>query len=141
MPSTSFDPYLEPYLISREPRLARYVAQLAEFHDWVCTEVDAQASYTDRYAPPALQTWDRNGEVVNRVVLNPWYEEQHREVYRRGIVGLPYAEDAPHLLTFVMSYALSQADISLARKVLGYEPRVGFEEGLRRTLQWYREQV
>jgi nucleoside-diphosphate-sugar epimerase len=32
----------------------------------------------------------------------------------------------------------SQADISLARKVLGYEPRVFFEEGLRRTWEWYR---
>jgi nucleoside-diphosphate-sugar epimerase len=33
----------------------------------------------------------------------------------------------------------SQADISLARRLLGYEPRVGFEEGLRRTWEWYRE--
>jgi nucleoside-diphosphate-sugar epimerase len=32
----------------------------------------------------------------------------------------------------------SQADISLARKVLGYEPRVHFEEGLRRTWDWYK---
>lgn len=32
----------------------------------------------------------------------------------------------------------SQADISLARKVLGYEPRVQFEEGLRRTWNWYK---
>jgi nucleoside-diphosphate-sugar epimerase len=32
----------------------------------------------------------------------------------------------------------SQADISLARKVLGYEPRVHFEEGLQRTWQWYK---
>jgi nucleoside-diphosphate-sugar epimerase len=32
----------------------------------------------------------------------------------------------------------SQADISLARRLLGYEPRVGFEEGLRRTFDWYR---
>jgi nucleoside-diphosphate-sugar epimerase len=32
----------------------------------------------------------------------------------------------------------SQADISLARKVLGYEPRVRFEEGLKRTWEWYR---
>jgi nucleoside-diphosphate-sugar epimerase len=31
----------------------------------------------------------------------------------------------------------SQADISLARKVLGYEPRVHFEEGLKRTWEWY----
>jgi nucleoside-diphosphate-sugar epimerase len=32
----------------------------------------------------------------------------------------------------------SQADISLARKVLGYEPRIHFEEGLRRTWNWYK---
>jgi len=32
----------------------------------------------------------------------------------------------------------SQADITLARKILGYEPRVTFEEGLRRTWEWYR---
>jgi nucleoside-diphosphate-sugar epimerase len=32
----------------------------------------------------------------------------------------------------------SQADISLARKVLGYEPRVQFEEGLKRTWEWYQ---
>jgi nucleoside-diphosphate-sugar epimerase len=32
----------------------------------------------------------------------------------------------------------SQADISLARKLLGYEPSVLFEEGLRRTWEWYR---
>ena len=32
----------------------------------------------------------------------------------------------------------SQADVSLARKVLGYEPRVLFEEGLQRTWEWYK---
>jgi UDP-N-acetylglucosamine 4-epimerase len=32
----------------------------------------------------------------------------------------------------------SQADISLARAVLGYEPKVMFEEGLRRTWEWYK---
>ena len=32
----------------------------------------------------------------------------------------------------------SQADISQAREFLGYEPAVAFEEGLRRTFEWYR---
>jgi UDP-glucose 4-epimerase len=32
----------------------------------------------------------------------------------------------------------SQADISKARSILGYEPRVSLEEGLRRTLDWFR---
>jgi UDP-glucose 4-epimerase len=31
----------------------------------------------------------------------------------------------------------SQADITLARNVLGYNPRIGFEEGLRRTWEWF----
>ncbi len=33
----------------------------------------------------------------------------------------------------------SQADISAARRVLGYNPRVDFEEGLRRTWEWYSQ--
>ncbi|MBI2221457.1 MAG: SDR family oxidoreductase [Acidobacteria bacterium] len=32
----------------------------------------------------------------------------------------------------------SQADISKAQDILGYRPIVPFEEGLRRTLEWYR---
>ncbi len=33
----------------------------------------------------------------------------------------------------------SHADIALARELLGYEPIVGFHEGLRRTTEWFRE--
>jgi UDP-glucose 4-epimerase len=32
----------------------------------------------------------------------------------------------------------SLADITLARKLLGYEPQIGFEEGLRRSIDYYR---
>jgi UDP-glucose 4-epimerase len=32
----------------------------------------------------------------------------------------------------------SHADISLARALLGYEPKVSFREALRRTVEWYR---
>src|SRR5579875_54371 len=39
------------------------------------------------------------------------------------------AGDVPH----------SRADISLARRELGYEPAVAFEEGLAQTLAWYRQ--
>ena len=31
------------------------------------------------------------------------------------------------------------ADISKARELLGYEPKVPFEEGIRRTAEWFRE--
>jgi UDP-glucose 4-epimerase len=33
----------------------------------------------------------------------------------------------------------SQADVTAARQVLGFEAKVSFEEGLRRTVGWYRE--
>jgi UDP-N-acetylglucosamine 4-epimerase len=32
----------------------------------------------------------------------------------------------------------SQADILKARKLLGLDPQVSFEEGLRRTVTWFR---
>src|ERR1700686_3868629 len=35
----------------------------------------------------------------------------------------------------------SQADISLARKVLGYDPLIGFEEGLRNTWVWFLQEA
>jgi nucleoside-diphosphate-sugar epimerase len=34
----------------------------------------------------------------------------------------------------------SQADISRARRLIGYEPRVSLREGLERTLAWYRSE-
>ena len=35
----------------------------------------------------------------------------------------------------------SLADITLARRLLGYEPQVDFEEGLRRSIDYYRQIV
>jgi nucleoside-diphosphate-sugar epimerase len=34
---------------------------------------------------------------------------------------------------------LSHADVSAARRLLGYEPRVAIEEGVRRTVGWFRD--
>ena len=35
----------------------------------------------------------------------------------------------------------SLADISRAEQALGYQPKVSFEAGLRRTVEWYKEQA
>ena len=35
----------------------------------------------------------------------------------------------------------SMADITKAREKLGYHPRITFEEGLRHTIEWYRENI
>jgi UDP-glucose 4-epimerase len=34
---------------------------------------------------------------------------------------------------------MSQADVSLARRFISYEPRVSIEEGLRRTVEWFAQ--
>lgn len=93
---------------------ARWGGTLADFGAWVGSEVDAQAAYTDRHGKPALETYDRDGETVNRIVHNPAWEQTSAEAYRRGVVGLNYTDDpAPYSLTFAMGYLLSQADTSL----------------------------
>jgi len=38
-------------------------------------EIDRQAEYTDRQARPVLETYNRQGDVVNHVLYNPLYEE------------------------------------------------------------------
>jgi UDP-glucose 4-epimerase len=35
----------------------------------------------------------------------------------------------------------SLADITLSRTLLGYEPRVSFHEGLKKTVEFYRSQI
>ncbi len=94
--------------------LAKHGDRLVDFGAWVGGPLDEQASYSDRVAPPRLETHDRNGEAVSRVVLNPNYEACHRQAYERGVIGLAYGDDAaPHLLSFAMGYLLSQGDISI----------------------------
>ena len=34
---------------------------------------------------------------------------------------------------------LTDADISLAQSLIGYEPKVGIEEGIRRTVEWFKD--
>jgi dTDP-glucose 4,6-dehydratase len=48
------------------------------------------------------------------------------------IVNKPLPEDDPRV---------RRPDISRAREVLGWEPKIGFDEGMRRTIAWFRERV
>jgi nucleoside-diphosphate-sugar epimerase len=76
-----------------------------------------------------------SGEVINvatggRISLNQLFETMKTLV---GATAHPaYAE------TRAGDVKDSQADIAKARRILGYEPTVSFEEGLRRTVEWYR---
>lgn len=75
------------------------------------------------------------GQVVNigcgrAISINSIIELINRTIGTdiRPIYAPPRCGDIKHSL----------AGISLAKEVLGYEPIVGFEEGLRRTIDWYR---
>jgi UDP-glucose 4-epimerase len=74
-----------------------------------------------------------NVATGRRFTLNQAFEELKSITGYRGhvIYGPEREGDIKHSL----------ADINLARKAFGYEPRVGFREGLERTVQWYREQA
>lgn len=94
--------------------LERHATALDSFGAFVGGPVDEQADYTDRHGKPILETYARDGRVVNRILHNPAWEAASREAYRRGVVGLNYTPDpAPFLVTFAMGYLLSEADVAL----------------------------
>jgi dTDP-glucose 4,6-dehydratase len=48
------------------------------------------------------------------------------------IVSKPLPEDDPKV---------RKPDITRAKELLGWEPKVGFDEGMERTIAWFRQQV
>jgi nucleoside-diphosphate-sugar epimerase len=76
-----------------------------------------------------------SGEVINvatggRISLNTLFKTI-RELVRANIEPI-YADPRPG------DVKDSQADISKARRILGYQPIVSFEDGLAKTVAWYR---
>jgi nucleoside-diphosphate-sugar epimerase len=83
----------------------------------------------------ACEAAGTSGEVINvatagRISLNQLFEEMRRLI--GADVRPNYADSRAG------DVRDSQADISKARALLGYEPTVSFEEGLARTIDWYR---
>ena len=85
----------------------------------------------------ACTSADAVGEVINlasggQVVLNDLVDKLNAQLS----TDLPpvYVPERPGDILH------SRADISKAGELLGYEPLVGFDEGLRRTVDWFRQQ-
>ena len=85
----------------------------------------------------ACTSADSVGEVINlasggQVVLNDLVDKLNAQLGTK----LPsfYVPQRPGDILH------SRADISKAEQLLGYEPIVGFDEGLRRTVDWFRQQ-
>jgi UDP-glucose 4-epimerase len=69
----------------------------------------------------------------DRITVNSMLQQINRITGKdiSPIYSEPRAGDIKH----------SQADISRAKQHLGYEPQVTFSEGLRRTIEWYAQQL
>jgi UDP-glucose 4-epimerase len=74
-----------------------------------------------------------NVAMGNRVTLNETVE------ILRKITG--YSGPVNHAAERTGDVKHSLADINAAKQAFGYEPSVSFEEGLRRTVDWYRKTV
>ncbi|MFA5121875.1 acyl-CoA dehydrogenase family protein [Zavarzinia sp.] len=111
----ALDPSLRRLLARVIPdSAARQDARLHDFGAFCGSAVESAADYTDRFAPPRLETWDRKGDLVNVIHHNPMWDRVSAEAYARGAVGLAFGPQAePFTLTFAMGYLLGMADISL----------------------------
>jgi UDP-glucose 4-epimerase len=84
----------------------------------------------------ALRTRGLRGQAVNvatgrRISLL----DLHRALAGRLGVRIAPEKRAPRAGDILHS----QADVAAARRLLGYRPVVSFEEGIRRTVDWYRD--
>ena len=84
---------------------------------------------------PAGQVAGRalNAATGSRITLNRTFE------ILKEMTG--YSGEAHHGPERAGDIKHSLADVSLAAKLMGYQPVAGFEEGLARTVAWYRAQA
>ena len=83
----------------------------------------------------ACEAPNASGEVINvatggRISLNELFRKM------RDVAGA--SVEPTHAETRAGDVRDSQADISKAQRILGYQPIVSFEEGLARTMAWYK---
>ncbi len=72
------------------------------------------------------------GNPIEMNILNFAHTINRLTGNQAGIIHQPLPVDDPKI---------RQPDISKARRVLGWEPQVSLEEGLRRTIAWFRDRV
>jgi UDP-glucose 4-epimerase len=79
-------------------------------------------------------------EAVDGMVFNIGTGERHtlNELLRSLSMIVGCKLDAVYMDRRAGDVQHSQADIGKARRFLGYDPKVGFDEGLRRTVDWFR---
>lgn len=118
--------FIVAYLEGREPVIFGDGEQSRDF-TYVANVVDAvlRACVAQGVAGQPINVGVGTSFTLNQVIaiLNQIFGKDVRPRY-----DAPRAGDVRH----------SRADVTRARELLSYQPGVGFEEGLRRTVGWYR---
>jgi nucleoside-diphosphate-sugar epimerase len=98
-------------------------------------------TYVDNAVSANLLACEAPSEVATGRVFNVGTGDSHtlNEVYETIASQLGFTEPPIYGPPREGDIKHSLADITRARTELGYQPKVGFEEGLRRTVNWYLE--
>jgi nucleoside-diphosphate-sugar epimerase len=99
-------------------------------------------TYVDNVVQANLLALSAPAEAVAGRVFNVACGERHtlNETYRELAHLLEYGKPPQYGPDRAGDVRDSLADISAAKLAMGYEPEVGFKEGLRRTVEWYRSE-
>ncbi len=99
-------------------------------------------TYIENAVAANLQALEAAAEKVAGRVFNVACGERHslNETFRILAELLDFHEPPIYAEARKGDIETSEADISAAREAFGYDPGVSFEEGLRRTVEWYKAQ-
>lgn len=99
-------------------------------------------TYISNAVSANLLACEAPGERVSGRVFNIACGGRHtlNETYRLMAELLQYGEPVNYGPPRTGDVLDSQADITAAREAFDYEPLVGFEDGLKRTVEWYQQE-
>jgi UDP-glucose 4-epimerase len=123
--------------------LARFILEMIEGRAPTIFGDGAQGrdfTYIDNAVQANLLAATAPAERCARRVFNVACGQRHtlNQTYAMLCELLPFSQPANYGPMRAGDVKDSLADIALARECLGYEPSVGFREGLARTIAWYR---
>ncbi len=126
--------------------MARFILQMMRGEQPVINgdgEQGRDFTYVDNAVRANLLALEAPAENVAGRVFNIACGERHtlNETYRILAYLLDYEHEPVYGPDRAGDVRDSLADISAASEAFGYKPTVGFEEGLRRTVAWYRDTV
>jgi nucleoside-diphosphate-sugar epimerase len=123
--------FITSMLLDKEPEIYGDGTQSRDF------------TFVDDVVEANLLAASADAAAVSGEVFNIACGERHTllETYQIIANALHFTRDPKFLPARKGDIQHSLADISRAREYLGYEPRAGFRTGLKRTIEWYQDEM